>query len=284
MNLLIVSDSTNKIGATNYNNEFTMTLNECIDAENKNMYIRVLNVSYPCTIKNVLDKDCHFQLRIKFLNFKHGNPCEITFDTGIVHIPSGFYTLGALIDILNNYLEEYDVTFEKTKYGKVAVHYAFQYEHWYIQSQSNTGLSFDQRELNVFQKSDMALSMELGIQFSEKLKYMLGFEEYQTVNYRTFFGSKLPDIMDGVNKIFIYCDQVEASVVGDTKSRLLVVVPIDVSRQGTGQLFSYAPSDTKKKLIKAKIPNFKLTLCDSSSRLIPFDAGSVSIECLLEEV
>jgi predicted component of type VI protein secretion system len=70
MNLQIISDSQNHVGTTNHTNEFTMSLNHEIDAENNNTYIRVLNVCYPLTVKNVLEDDCWLQIKFDFKDFK----------------------------------------------------------------------------------------------------------------------------------------------------------------------------------------------------------------------
>lgn len=60
----------------------------------------------------------------------------------------------------------------------------------------------------------------------------------------------LPDTSDGINEIFIYCDQVEKSFVGDGKSHILAVVPLQFERQGSAQLANYSPQDIKRRLIK----------------------------------
>jgi hypothetical protein len=53
MNLEILSNARNKVGSENYTNEFVMPLPTLLDAENKEMYMRILNISYPLTIEKV---------------------------------------------------------------------------------------------------------------------------------------------------------------------------------------------------------------------------------------
>jgi hypothetical protein len=51
--LEILSNARNKVGSENYTNEFVMPLPTLLDAENKEMYMRILNISYPLTIEKV---------------------------------------------------------------------------------------------------------------------------------------------------------------------------------------------------------------------------------------
>ena len=48
----------------------------------------------------------------------------------------------------------------------------------------------------------------------------------------SYMGKNLPDISDGIDKMFIYCDQVEMSIVGDTYARLLAIVPLKPKDRG----------------------------------------------------
>ena len=59
----------------------------------------------------------------------------------------------------------------------------------------------------------------------------------------------LPDVSDGLNKFYIYCDELERVLVGDTSAELLAIIPIDWSKQGTGtgELINYSADKIKKK-------------------------------------
>ena len=61
------------------------------------------------------------------------------------------------------------------------------------------------------------------------------------------------------------------------------IVSLQAKDQGNGELCNYTPPNIKKKFIKTYIDMLDLTLNDSSGHLIPFDAGTVNIECLIED-
>ena len=46
----------------------------------------------------------------------------------------------------------------------------------------------------------------------------------------------LPDVSDGLNKFYIYCEQLERVLIGDTSAELLSIVPIDWTKQVRGQV------------------------------------------------
>ncbi len=144
MNLQIISDSQNHVGTTNHTNEFTMSLNNEIDAENNDTYIRVLNVSYPLTIKNVLDKDCWIEIKYEFKNFRGTfntgqGDCQVVFETGKIYLPSGVYTLDTLLQTINSHTEQYDIILTKTREGKIGVHLTLDIEFWVQLFKSNNG-------------------------------------------------------------------------------------------------------------------------------------------------
>ena len=49
---------------------------------------------------------------------------------------------------------------------------------------------------------------------------------------------------DGINTIFVYCDEVEHSIVRNTHSKLLAIVPIQVEGQGSAALCAYTYKST----------------------------------------
>jgi hypothetical protein len=91
MNVQIYSNTPNKEGGTNYNNEFTMTLPEQVDAENEKKTICVLNVTYPLAIENVEEKSCGIRLTYLFLLFREHDRTGFTldevlkYDTGVLY-------------------------------------------------------------------------------------------------------------------------------------------------------------------------------------------------------
>jgi hypothetical protein len=192
------------------------------------------------------------------------------------------YTLDDLLRAINSYTEQYDIILSKTCEGKIGVHFTFNNEYWFQQFKSINGQNYGDNYFHTLFRAQIT-GFTVGFNYSPKLQYMLGLEyvDYSD-DYAAYWGKRMTDIMDGVNKMFVYCDEVEASIVGDSKSKLLAIVPIELNGQGTGQLFSYSPPSIPKKLIKSKITQLHIKLCDSSNRLIPFDAGTVNIECVVE--
>jgi hypothetical protein len=67
---------------------------------------------------------------------------------------------------------------------------------------------------------------------------------------QTFYGKWLPDMTNGINQMFIYCDEVLPSIVGNTKSQLLARVSIQSEGQGSRTLCTYTPPDVPRQLIK----------------------------------
>ncbi|CAB3997389.1 Hypothetical predicted protein [Paramuricea clavata] len=98
----------------------------------------------------------------------------------------------------------------------------------------------------------------------------------------SFMGKALPDISNGIDKMFVYCEQLEMSVVGDTYAPLLAITPLNGSDRGSGALCTYTPPSTRRRLIKSKIDQFKVTIYDTTHTLIPFSSGTVNIECVVE--
>jgi hypothetical protein len=71
--------------------------------------------------------------------------------------------------------------------------------------------------------------------------------------YTMVYGQYSTDITNGINTIFIYCDEVARSVVGDTNSRLLTCVHIQKDNAVSGELISYTPPAFVTRLINSKI-------------------------------
>ena len=56
----------------------------------------------------------------------------------------------------------------------------------------------------------------------------------------TLYGKYIPDMSNVIGNMFIYCDEVEQSIVGDVKARLLAMIPIDSENQGSSSLCNYS--------------------------------------------
>ena len=106
--------------------------------------------------------------------------------------------------------------------------------------------------------------ISLVLKLSPKLAFMLGFkledlhfeqtkdEETVISTAQSILSDYLPDVSDGLNKFYIYCDELERVLVGDTSAELLAIVPIDWSKQGTGtgELINYTVDRIKKNFKK----------------------------------
>ena len=58
------------------------------------------------------------------------------------------------------------------------------------------------------------------------------------------------DMTNGINQMFIYCDEIVPSIVGNTKSKLLARVSIQSENQASGSLCTYVPPDVPRELMK----------------------------------
>lgn len=138
MNIQILSNSKNDIGVQNEINNFTMKLVEPIDAENHPKYITVLSVSYPLTTKKFQKTSVFFYLSFTFDNFREhslngGYVGRLNFETNKITIPDGVYSIGNIVDFMNNWLEEDNVNVEKMDNGKISFHMSYGVEFWFIQ-------------------------------------------------------------------------------------------------------------------------------------------------------
>ena len=274
MNIQIVSNAKNKVGGENFTNKFVMPLPTVLDAENKNMYMRVLNVSYLLTIENVKEETCGIQIWLSFPATSDSG-IEIKYETDMMYIPPGYYTLEKLIDVLNTYVDEYDIQFAILNGGRIGVTYSLERTYWHSDESilyANKGLpaQYFQEFSQTTEDGD-----ELEIELTKTLKYMLGMNDFKVhplvqefkTNYFhktgvsidantlagynwfhfmnkayeagnnpyacSYMGKYLPDISDGIDKMFIYCNEVENSIVGDTYVRLLAIdlyKKVDISR------------------------------------------------------
>jgi hypothetical protein len=305
MNILISSNTENKVGGKNFNNDFVVSLPEIIDAENSAKSIRVLNVAYPKTIENVMLEKCGIKLNfIVDVDFNN-DQTEAKFTTDWLFLPAGQYSLENMILTLNMLTNEYDVFFFLLNGGRVGVNFGATVTHLFL------GTLHSNYQKYVLKK----LSNCIDIEMTETMKYMLGLSKlvlhpdvakhkqqaitpllsdwlyisnylisYRSINreYTLVYGKYSTDITNGINTIFIYCDEVARSVVGDTNSRLLTCVHIQKDNAVSGELVSYTPPAFVTRLVNSKIEKLHITLRDTEYNLIQFSAGTVNISCVVE--
>jgi hypothetical protein len=318
MNIIISSNTANKVGGENFNNEFVVSLPDSIDGENFNKSIRVLNVAYPQTIENVGFEKCG--IKLNFIcdldysdatdnNYYYGG--RIKFTTDWLFLPAGQYNMETLLKTLNALVDEYDVFFSSLNGGRVGINFAPTLTNMYNVKNfpANTAKGFDYVD-----QTNM-----IDIKMTKTLEYMLGLTklvlhpevlkyqktapkrnqtawdyicEYLAAHSATStdvdnthtlcYGKYLTDITNGLTTIFIYCDEVAPAVVGDTHSRLLTCVHVQKGNLTSGELVTYTPPPFTTRLIKSKIEKMHITLRDTEYNLIQFSAGTVNISCVVE--
>ena len=284
-NVIITSNAAVRPGESeNLTNKFRMYLSEPIDALNRDVFLEVKEVCYPLTTKNVLDNALWFDFTSNYSNFRtssssHGysgsahitDACgDLYFESGVVTFPSGVYTLVHVLDLLNNFLSEHGVFLVLNNNGKIEITVNMTSEYW-DRDVGQTGAHNRMCDANDIYK----LFVDLKLRLSSDLAYLLGFRsdllvfknfDYTSVGvwngnkrlkkhdvnlFVTKVGDFLPDITVGVSKAYIYCEQMEKSLVGDSSSELLCVIPIKREGQGTGESVCYSTPIDKKE-VKAR--------------------------------
>ncbi|CAB4025871.1 Hypothetical predicted protein [Paramuricea clavata] len=237
-----------------------MSLPEMIDAENSRKHIRVVNVNYPQTIENVKEKKCGIRLRYYFQGFRGGSE-RLHYQTHMMYLPAGHYSVKEMLKVLNMYVEEYDVTFVLQRGGRVGVQFYPNLTYVRNLSVGGDGMTYSNQMVSSTHKATIT---GFEIVMTDHLTYMLGLTEWvvhpvvqeaidigaygktypmmfilmaaKLPEHYTFYGKFLPDISNGITEFFIYCDEVEQCTVGDVKARLLAIVPINV-RGSSGKCF-----------------------------------------------
>ena len=250
MNIQIVSNARNREGGVNYNNVFTMPLPEEIDAENDRKSMRILNVTYPQTIENVHEEECGIRIKYNLQRIIGGLPASLKYQTPLMYLPAGHYSLNKMLRYLNELVDEYDMAFVIQEGGRIGV--KFNGLPLLIEQNvaaDGTWNADFKAARKIYGGSDL-----FSFDMTPALEYMLGLKKIVVHPYirqlkvgssvahldwlpfiiatysndtkrehSTFYGKFMPDMSNGVKKLYIYCNEVEQSIVGDVKARLLVV-------------------------------------------------------------
>jgi hypothetical protein len=317
MNVQIYSNTPNQEGDVNYNNKFTITLPEQIDGENKTRYIRALNVTYPLAIDNIEEKCCG--IKLKYNLCWRGILDRIEFETEMMHLPAGRYTLEKIINKLNQLVDEYGLHFYILNGGHVGVSLpTFYYFIYRIQDV----------EVVTFEHRLPLTVADFQFELSKNLQYILGMDEYilhpdvanvfETSGRRhspltddilpippteyiltkvfwtrlnnkpidrmwfNFYGKYTPDITNGKTRMFIYCDEVVPSFVGNVRAPLLAQLKIETNYKTSVGVHTQNLPDITRELINSQIKSLHIRIHDLENNLIQFSGGSVSIECIIE--
>jgi hypothetical protein len=97
-----------------------------------------------------------------------------------------------------------------------------------------------------------------------------------------FYGKHCADITNGITRLFIYCDEVVPSFVGDVRAPLLAQLSLQTDYDKSVGLYTHDLPDISRELINTQIRNLHIRICDVENNLIQFGGGSVGIECIIE--
>jgi hypothetical protein len=82
--------------------------------------------------------------------------------------------------------------------------------------------------------------------------------------------------------MFIYCDEVVPSFVGDVRAPLLAQLSLQTNYDTSTGLYTHDLPAISRELINTQIKNLHIKICDLENNLIQFNGGSVGIECIIE--
>jgi hypothetical protein len=194
-----------------------------------------------------------------------------------------------MLRYLNELVDEYDMAFVIQEGGRIGV--KFNGLPVLIEQTIGTGTDFKAAR-PIYGGHDLfsyemttSLDLKIGsaLAYLDWLPFIIATYGNDTKReHSTFYGKFMPDMSNGIKKLYIYCDEVEQSIVGDTKARLLVTIPIKVEDQGSASLSTYEPPAVVRGLIKSKLPAFHVQIYDVSFKPIIFSSGSLSIEAVIE--
>jgi hypothetical protein len=97
-----------------------------------------------------------------------------------------------------------------------------------------------------------------------------------------FYGKYSADITNGITRLFVYCDEVVPSIVGNVRAPLLAQLSLQTDYDKSVGLYTHDLPDISRELINTKIKNLHIRICDVENNLIRFNGGSVGIECIIE--
>ena len=283
--------------------------------------MHVLNISYLLTIENVQKEKCGIRILLHFPPTSDSG-ITIKYKTDMMYITPGYYTLEGLISILNSEYDVRFMILNSGRIGVTySIEREYWHSDANIVTTNSAPLQvFETFTQNTNEGTEFEMELTESLQYMlglrkfvvhssvEALKdpnfyfaetqHSVSTEVFNTYSWYhfmnvankvgdnnfacTFMGNELPDISDGIDKMFIYCEQLEMSIVGDTYAPLLAIVPLKEKDWGNGSFCVYTPPDTRRKFIKSRINQFNIGLYDTTHTLIPFSSGTVNIECVIE--
>ncbi|CAB3982337.1 Hypothetical predicted protein [Paramuricea clavata] len=240
---------------------------------------------------------------------------SVSFDTGWLYVPSGHYTLDKLLQVLNAYVNEYGMYLTELPSKRVGVtlniggvSFLHQYNTGkvvktkglkpvgsYIKLDFTKNLQYmlglDDWVLhptvawykeNYFYDNTPPLSPLELITNTVFMKMDGATPESYDPALGTFYGAHLPDMTNGLTRMFVYCDEVVASMVGNVYGKLLAVLKIETGDMGSANLYTYTCPETTVKFTRSQIDKLHIKVCDTNYNLIQFSAGTFGLECVIE--
>jgi hypothetical protein len=245
----------------------------------------------------------------------HGWDNYITFETIWLFIAPGYYTLKKLIKELNRLVREYEIHFSILAGGRVGVtlglspKYVRRYKTEDIVSIDYIVRTHNDFSFELTKDLKYMLGLDGYILHPEIVSHLTALEAVGTSNeslltqikvmlitiiyhrhhnkvinrlWSFFYGKYAPDMTNGKTRMFIYCDEVVPTTVGNVRAPLLAQLEIEPNRGPGGGLFTHVLADITHELINTKIKNLHIRVCDLENKLIHFNGGSVGIECIIE--
>ena len=319
MNVQIYSNTKNQEGDVNYTNKFTMTLPEPIDGENKTRYIRALNVTYPLMINNLAENTCG--IRFNYTLFWNSQPSvkgdNITIETDWIYLTRGRYTVKKLIRKLNAISQEFGLHFSILAGGHVGISidmeptYVYRYNNadkltyapYLIRSTHDFSFEMTKDLKYILGMDEVILHPEVKKIFDDGtliwsgalpptpleqiLSTLLKYHSPAIASsgntlWYFFYGKYSTDITNGNTRMFIYCDEVVPSFVGDVRAPLLAQLSLQTKYDTSAGLYTHDLPNISRELINTQIKNLHIRICDVENNLIQFNGGSVGIECIIE--
>ena len=294
MNLLL---SSNQISdrRDNRTNDFEIDIQPPLDTHYGNYYIRVNKFMYQMiSMIHVLNREDFSCLpSLKFSNYMlhtNGNYLDgkVEFQMDEFLIPNGNYSKLELFDYLNRKLYYFGIYFGETV-GKHFVQFEKDFEFF-----SGSKILAGRKTIDGYSSSSFVKKLssknssghdKFGIlyklEFGPGLSHVLGFEK-NVVEFTVKLGTSKTNLFgivesEGLNFIFVDCEQVEPVQLGFTYRSNLLVCPIGV--QGGSGTVSYSPSGHERKLKSGVIDRIYITVNDINENRIFFNSGKVLLNC-----
>jgi hypothetical protein len=174
--------------------------------------VGLVEIIYPRTWYNVLKGECY----IDILNERGENHIRLPMQEG--YYSSANEIIDTIKAILRGAVEGIDIGMGDTKTKVV------------INLERKTGVTLEGIDIGLAdrtRKVNVNLSRNIGLRLSPELAHILGFEKTKLGSGRQHIGVSAADVNRAYTSLFVYCDLVQESIVGDTKAPLLRTLNVE---------------------------------------------------------